>query len=199
MQRNRSHPGHPFVHGFLRMLWPANARIRSLLLSAGIVALTASASQAPDSIRRSCKPLPPYSIEMESTGDSQWTLALRNSASTRQVVVWMWSEINDPTSQRQLPQQNLTRQQAWAGTLQADEFRQLRIEYRPAADATHIWASVESADATQSAPDAPTLRGLAVTPWNQPQAQGLRKTAEITEDPASGRRVEQYVGQGGLQ
>ena len=199
MQWNRSHPSHRLVHGFLRALQPSQAWTRPLLLTAGILILAVSVTQAPDSINRSCKPQPPYGIEIVASGGSQWTLALRNSANRQDVVVWMWSETLDPTGKRQDQQQSVNRQQAWSGTLEADEFRRLTIDYTPTDDARRVWASLESSDRPQAGPDAPIMRGLAMAPWNLPETSGRQKLAELTEDPATGRRVMQYVGQGGVQ
>ena len=199
MQWNRSHPSHRLVHGFLRALQPSQVWTRPLVLMAAILLLTVSATQAPDPIQRSCKPQPPYGIEITASGGSQWTLALRNSASGQDVVVWMWSETTDPTGKRQDQLQSLTRRQVWAGTLAADEFRRLSIDYTPAADASRVWASVEAANRPQAGPDAPIMRGLAVAPWTVPETRGRQKLAELTEDPVSSRRVMQYVGQGGVQ
>jgi hypothetical protein len=162
----------------------------------GVVAsaiLAVSTAQAParhTAIPPSCKPLPPYDLQMQAAGAGQWMLSLHNATKPGDVVVWMWSEVGSDSETHALP-----RQRVWAGTLQEQELRNLTVSFTPAADAVQVWASVES---PQTSVDASIQRGLAVAPG--PAAAGRRaaKTSVLLEEP-SGRRVQQFVGQGGLQ
>jgi hypothetical protein len=127
---------------------------------------------------------------MQAAGAGQWMLSLHNATKPGDVVVWMWSEVGSDSETHALP-----RQRVWAGTLQEQELRNLTVSFTPAADAVQVWASVES---PQTSVDASIQRGLAVAPG--PAAAGRRaaKTSVLLEEP-SGRRVQHFVGQGGLQ
>jgi hypothetical protein len=139
----------------------------------------------------SCKPLPPYGVELTAVGDTQWSLTLRNSGSAKDLVVWMWCEVDDAGATRQ-------RQQVWAGRLDTDSQQQVPVRYAPESQARRVWASLESADQSVDL-QAATLRGVAVAAGPAAANMPRRKNHVVTEDPVTGQRVEQYVGQGGIQ
>jgi hypothetical protein len=154
-----------------------------------LTATTAEAPSSPDTIH-TCKPLPPYDLQMQPAGNGQWTLSVHNSAATRQVVVWMWSE-TDPTAG------TVDRQRVWSGVLQEEELRTISVSFVPSSEAVRVWASVETEEARLTA-DSPAERGMAVAPGPAAPSRPGKKTHIVLEEP-SGRRVDQYVGQGGLQ
>ena len=140
---------------------------------------------------RSCKPAPPYAVEMTAMGDTQWSLVLSNTAASQDLVVWMWAEIDAAGG-------TAARQQVWSGNLQESTLEQITVQYAAPANARRVWASLESPDQSLDL-QAAARRGVAVANGPAARTAVRRKNHVVTEDPVSGRRVEQYVGQGGVQ
>jgi len=138
----------------------------------------------------SCKPSPPYGVELIAAADQQWTLILSNTAESQDLVVWMWSEVDEAGTV-------VARQKVWSGKVATEGIERVSVHYATPAKAQRVWASLESPSQSLDL-QAASMRGLAVAAG--PAARAARKNNHVlTEDPESGRQVEQYVGQGGVK
>jgi len=173
------------------------------LLLLGVALLALSSSDAPrldtithqaTAVDRSCKPRPPMSLDLEPTSPGNWNATLRNAGATGDFIVWMWSETTPADG---VAPAAVERKRVWSGTLQADELITVSLQYVPRDDATQVWATLENAAQTDNT-DAPIQRGMTMVAGPASPTRGSEKMHVLIEE-ASGRRIDQTVGQGGLQ